>query len=202
MENLTNMTNEELALLYADGNNRAFDLLLSRIEMKLFTYIKFVVHSDDLANDIFQETLVKAIIKLQKHEYSADGSFSSWCIRIAHNIMIDYYRDMKNKNLLIPDENCLALCSHYSNMDDSLKSNCIEQEMVHGQVLEDVKKMVNLLPPIQREIVYMRYYQQLPFKEISEIMGVGINTCLGRMRYALLNLRRMAKKYEICLDMD
>lgn len=197
MRNLQELTDEELALLYVEGNNRAFDLLLSRNEVKLFSYIMFMVHDQEVANDIFQETFVKVISKLQKRQYTTNGKFCAWCMRIAHNVMMDLYRDSQSKNVVEANEtNDL---SNLSGCDDLLLHNA-EDLLVHAQVLSDVKKMMNQLPPQQREVVYMRYYQQISFKEIAEMTGVSINTALGRMRYAILNLRRMAKKYHVSLD--
>lgn len=198
MRNLEEMTDEELALLYVDGDNRAFDLLLSRNEVKLFSYIMFVVHDEDLANDIFQETFVKVITKLQQHKYAVNGKFGAWCMRIAHNVMMDLYRDNKYKRIVEPTED-----NDLSNIEgDALLLANAENDIINSQVLSDVKKMMNLLPPTQREVVYMRFYQQLSFKEIAETTNVSINTSLGRMRYALLNMRRMAKEHNIYLQLD
>lgn len=198
MRNLEEMTDEELALLYVEGDNRAFDELLSRNEVKLFTYILFMVHDQEVANDVFQETFVKVISKLQKHQYVPNGKFGAWCMRIAHNVMMDMYRESRSKHFVDPNEN-----NDLSNIgsDDLLDSNA-EDALVNSQVLSDVKKMMNQLPALQREVVYMRYYQQLSFKEIAEATGVSINTSLGRMRYALLNLRRMAKEHNVYLQLD
>lgn len=200
MTELDKKTDEELVKLYVEeGNNRAFDLLLSRCEVKVFTYIKFIVHDPEMANDFFQETFVRVITKLQKREYVSSGKFGGWCLRIAHNVLIDYYRTCWNKKIVLPNpENDLSNIGDY----DSFSTTSVEVEMVNLQVLDDVKKMIELLPPSQREIVFMRFYQQLTFREIAELTGVSINTSLGRMRYALLNLRRLAKKYDIYLRLD
>lgn len=196
MKILDELTDEELALAYVEGNNSAFDLLLSRNEVKLFSYIMFVVHDEDLANDIFQETFVKVITKLQTRQYVANGKFSAWCLRIAHNIIMDMYRHNKT--------NCIVEATESNDLSnfsgESVASSYVEVDMINSQILSDVKKMVNLLPPTQREVVYMRYYQQLSFKEIAELTNVSINTSLGRMRYALLNLRKMAKEHDVYLS--
>lgn len=198
MRNLEEMTDEELALLYVEGDNRAFDELLSRNEVKLFTYILFMVHDQEVANDVFQETFVKVISKLQKHQYVPNGKFGAWCMRIAHNVMMDMYRESRSKHFVDPNEN-----NDLSNIgSDNLLDSNAEDALVNSQVLSDVKKMMNQLPALQREVVYMRYYQQLSFKEIAEATGVSINTSLGRMRYALLNLRRMAKEHNVYLQLD
>ena len=192
------MTDEELALSYVDGNNQAFDLLLSRNQSKLFSYILFVVHEQDLANDIFQETFVKVITKLQEGKYVNSGKFSSWIMRIAHNVIMDWYRDSKAQNIVDTSED-----NDLSNIKGDNVADCnIEDKYVNEQVLRDVKKMMNLLPPTQREVVFMRFYQEMSFKEISETTGVSINTALGRMRYAILNLRRMARASNLSLEIQ
>lgn len=190
------MTDEELALSYVRGNNQAFDLLLSRNQSKLFSYILFVVHEPDLANDIFQETFVKVITKLQEGRYIDSGKFSAWIMRIAHNVIMDWYRDNRAKNIVeTSDDNDLSNVTGNDITDFN-----IEDRYVNEQVLRDVKKMMNLLPPTQREIVFMRFYQEMSFKEIAETTGVSINTALGRMRYAILNMRRMARKNKLSLE--
>ena len=198
MKNLQDLTDEELALLYIEGNNRAFDLLLSRNEVKLFSYILFMVHDQEKANDIFQETFVKVISKLQKRQYVVNGKFGAWCMRIAHNVMMDMYRENRSKHIIDASED-----NDLSNISgDVVLMGNAEDELVNSQVWSDVKKMMEQLPPVQREVVYMRYYQQLSFKEIAEMTGVSINTSLGRMRYAILNLRRMAKEHQVYLQLD
>lgn len=192
------MTNEQLALSYVNGNNQAFDLLLSRNQSKLFSYILFVVHDQDLANDIFQETFVKVITKLQERKYVDSGKFSAWIMRIAHNVIMDWYRDNRAQNIVeATEDNDLSNVNSNSCLDYN-----IEDRYINEQVLRDVKKMMNLLPPTQREIVFMRFYQEMSFKEIAETTGVSINTALGRMRYAILNLRRMAKKSKMSLEVQ
>ena len=196
MIRLNEMTDEELALSYVRGNNQAFDLLLSRNQSKLFSYILFVVHEQDLANDIFQETFVKVITKLQEGRYIDSGKFSAWIMRIAHNVIMDWYRDNRAKNIVeTSDDNDLSNVTGNDITDFN-----IEDRYVNEQVLRDVKKMMNLLPPTQREIVFMRFYQEMSFKEIAETTGVSINTALGRLRYAILNMRRMARKNKLSLE--
>lgn len=196
MIRLNEMTDEELALSYVRGNNQAFDLLLSRNQSKLFSYILFVVHEQDLANDIFQETFVKVITKLQEGKYIDSGKFSAWIMRIAHNVIMDWYRDNRAKNIVeTSDDNDLSNVTGNGITDFN-----IEDRYVNEQVLRDVKKMMNLLPPTQREIVFMRFYQEMSFTEIAETTGVSINTALGRMRYAILNMRRMARKNKLSLE--
>ena len=197
MKNLNVMTDEELAMDYVNGNNRAFDELLFRHQSKLFSYILFVVRDREIADDLFQETFVKVITKLQEGKYSPSGKFSAWMMRIAHNVIMDLYRGLKVQKIVdTSDENDLSNIS-----TNDFYSMDIESQYVNAQVLKDVKKLMNFLPASQREVVYMRYYQQLSFKEIAEMTNVSINTSLGRMRYAILNLRRMVKENEITLQM-
>ena len=193
MKNFEGVTDEELALLYVKGNNSAFDELLSRTQTKLFTYIMFVVRDHDIADDIFQETFVKVITRLQKGQYTDSGKFIFWITRIAHNCIMDWYRQQQANHIIeVNEDNDLQNLKSVS-ITDTYK----EAEMINEQVLFDIKKMVDALPTPQREVVYMRFYQQLSFKEIAELTGVSINTSLGRMRYALINLRRMAKEHQI-----
>lgn len=198
MSNFGSMTDEELALLYVKGDNRAFDELLARNQSKLFTYIMFVVRDQETANDIFQDTFVKVIMKLQEGKYTDSGKFSFWVTRIAHNVIMDWYRQTKNEHIVeISEDNDLTNLKNASVMDA-----CREDEIVNEQVMADVRRMMNALPAPQREVVYMRFYQGLSFKEIAEVTGVSINTSLGRMRYAILNLRRMARKHDIMLCIE
>ena len=197
MKNLNVMTDEELAMDYVNGNNRAFDELLFRHQSKLFSYILFVVRDREIADDLFQETFVKVITKLQEGKYSPSGKFSAWMMRIAHNVIMDLYRGLKVQKIVdTSDDNDLSNIS-----TNDFYSMDIESQYVNAQVLKDVKTLMNFLPASQREVVYMRYYQQLSFKEIAEMTNVSINTSLGRMRYAILNLRRMVKENEITLQM-
>ena len=191
------MTDEQLALSYVNGNNKAFDLLLSRTQSKLYSYILFVVHDRDRADDVFQETFVKAIAKLHEGRYTTSGKFLAWLMRIAHNVIMDNYRENRSKGTVdVAGDNDLSNISSESLLDSN-----IESEYVNTQVLSDVKKMMNMLPTPQREVVFMRYYQNMAFKEIAEVTGVSINTSLGRMRYALLNMRRMARDNKLSLEM-
>lgn len=196
MENLNLMTDEELAIMYVDGDNKAFDLLLSRNQEKLFTYILFVVRDREMANDMFQETFFKVVSRLQQGKYIANGKFSAWLMRIAHNVIMDWYRQQRAQNIDdAPKENDL------SNVGSTLLESSREGELVNNQVMEDVRRMMSHLPASQREVVFMRFYQQMSFKEIAEATGVSINTALGRMRYAILNLRRMTREHQLTLQM-
>ena len=198
MKTFANRTDEELALLYAAGDNKAFDELLARNQQKVFDYIQFVVHDYDLSNDIFQDTFIKAIIYLQDGKYTDTGKFYFWLTRIAHNAIIDKFRRIKSAHIVEPnDDNDLSNLT-----SDELKEGNREMEFVNNQIRADIRHMISMLPANQREVVYMRYYLDLSFKEIAEITRVSINTSLGRMRYAILNMRRMAKKNHMQLDME
>ena len=198
MKNYESMTDEMLALQYVGGDNGAFDELLTRNQKKLYDYIMFVVRDPELANDVFQETFVKVITRLQEGKYTDSGKFSFWLIRIAHNVIMDTFRLQKSVHIIEPTAgNDLSKLK-----SDSLMDLNRENEYVNAQVLRDVRHIMDSLPAPQREVVYMRYYQELSFKEIAEATGVSINTSLGRMRYALINMRRMAKQHEIQLNLE
>ena len=198
MKQLHEMTTEELALSYINGDNKAFDLLLSRNQEQLFSYIFFIVKDRALADDLFQETFIKVITKLNEGKYCTNGRFGAWLITVAHNTIMDFYRSSKNDKYL----NNIDTNEFDNAVSISLMDSCIENHYVNQQVLKDVKRMVDMLPALQREVVFMRFFQQLSFKEIAEITNVSINTALGRMRYAILNLRRMAKTNGITLQLD
>ena len=198
MNNYESMSDEKLALRYIDGDNKAFDVLLARNQSKLFSYIMFVVRDEEIANDIFQDTFLKVITKLQEGKYTDSGKFYYWITRIAHNIIMDKYRMQQNEHIVEPTED-----NKLSNIKSaSVLDTYRESEIINEQIMEDVKNIMNALPAVQREVVYMRFYQDMSFKEIADATGVGINTSLGRMRYAILNMRRMAQKHDISLNFE
>ena len=198
MSTFKEMTDEELALLYVNGNNKAFDELLLRVQDKIFTYIMYMVKDENLANDLFQETFIKAITKLQNGLYTNSGKFVFWMTRIAHNVIIDHYREIKCERIIEPTkDNDLENLKGASVLDTFRES-----EMVNEQVRKDVKRLMNALPENQREVVYMRFFQQMSFKEIAEETGVSINTSLGRMRYALINLRKLTRQHRVNLHLE
>ena len=192
------MTDEQLALAYIDGNNRAFDELLSRNQDRIFTTIMYAVKDEDLANDLFQETFLKVITKLQNGQYSDTGKFSWWLTRIAHNVVIDHFRAQKSSKIVeAPKDNDL------SNLrGEAIHNQSRESELNNEQVMEDVKRLVEALPEAQRDVVNMRFFQELSFKEIAEQTNVSINTSLGRMRYALINLRKLTRQYGVNLNLE
>ncbi|MGI6048148.1 MAG: sigma-70 family RNA polymerase sigma factor [Petrimonas sp.] len=197
MDILLSMTDEELVASYAEGNNCAFEVLLSRHKQSLFSYILYVVRNSDLADDIFQDTFIKAISTIKQGKYTESGKFRAWITRIAHNLIIDYFRQERHENTISNDEYEFDLFNNSKLCDDN-----IEVTMVKTQVLDDVRKLVEFLPESQREVLTMRYYQELSFKEIADKTGVSINTALGRMRYAILNMRKMANENRMVLSMS
>lgn len=191
------MTDDMLVSLYLEGNNSAFDTLLNRHKDRLFNYIFFIVRSKEVAEDIFQETFVKAIVTLQQGRYTNDGKFAAWITRIAHNLVIDQFRTERNENTVSNDETGIDLLN-----DAKLSEGNIENRMVNEQVLKDVRMLIDELPDCQREVVFMRYYQDMSFKDIADATGVSINTALGRMRYAVMNMRRIAAEKNVSLVME
>ena len=196
MNTLKSMTDEELVVCYAQGNNAAFDTLLGRYKSSVYSYIYYIVQVKELAEDIFQETFVKVIVTIKQGGYTENGKFKAWIMRIAHNLVIDSFRQERSENTISNDEVEVDL---FNNRD--LCEETIEDSLVRRQVLSDVRKLVKHLPDNQREVLEMRYYQDLSFKEIADLTGVSINTALGRMRYAILNMRRMAEENHMELSL-
>lgn len=197
MKELISQTDEQLVVMYAHGDNSAFDILLNRYKNKLFSYIYFAVKDKELAEDIFQDTFIKAILTIRQNRYTENGKFQAWLTRIAHNLIIDHFRQEKNNNQISGEEAecCLLNNSKYS-------EETIESQIIYNQTISDLKRLIHFLPSNQQEVVIMRYYKNLSFKEIAEKTGVSINTALGRMRYALLNLKKLADKNQIYLALD
>jgi len=194
MDTFCTMTDEALVVSYAEGNDYAFDLLLNRHKQSLYSYIFYTVRDQGLAEDIFQDTFFKAITTIRQGGYTETGKFKAWLTRIAHNLMIDYFRQKKNENTVSNDGYEMDLLNN-----PSLCEETVEMKMVKGQVLSDVKKLIGFLPDEQREVLEMRYYGDLSFKEIADVTGVSINTALGRMRYAILNMRKLASDHKMIL---
>lgn len=194
MAKIISMTDEQLVRAYAQGNNEAFDVLLKRHQDRVFNYILRIIKNEDIANDIFQETFVKAILTIKQGRYTENGKFPAWISRIAHNLIIDFYRQEKSENLQSADLEDVDVLNRKELCEDT-----IEDAIISEQIRDDVKYLINELPHLQREVLKMRYYQNLSFKEIAETTGVSINTALGRMRYAILNLRRIASEKDIVL---
>ena len=195
MDDLTKRTDEELVALYAEGNNEAFDNLLTRHHNKVYSYIYYIVKNKDLTEDIFQETFMKAIMTIRQGRYTDNGKFIAWISRIAHNLIIDHYRQERAENTVSPEDETLDIFNRRE-----LSEGTIEDTIVHRQIESDIRRLVKALPDNQREVLEMRYYKNMSFKEIADATQVSINTALGRMRYALLNIRKMAEEHQIQLS--
>ena len=196
MSKLNLMTDEDLVVSYAEGNNSAFDVLLNRYKGSVHSYIYFIVRNKELTEDLFQETFVKVITTIKQGRYTDNGKFKAWIMRIAHNLIIDNFRQERNENLISNDEVEVDL---FNNM--KLCDYTIEEKLVKQQVLEDVRRLVGFLPETQRKVLEMRFYQDMSFKEIADTTGVSINTALGRMRYAIMNMRRLAEENHMELSL-
>ncbi len=189
-------SDEQLISLYVDGKNEAFDELLERHKDRIFMYIYHSVKNDDVANDIFQDTFVKAITTIKQGRYVENGHFPAWITRIAHNLIIDYYRQVRAENLQSTDDTDTNILNR-----KDLADVTVEDTLITTQIHNDVRKLIKALPASQREVLVMRYYRNMSFKEIADTTGVSINTALGRMRYAILNMRRLAEEHNIVLTM-
>ena len=186
MSKYTAMSDHELVVLYEKGIDEAFDVLLARNQEHLFAYILRLTQDTEQANDVFQETFMKAIVCIRSHQYRTTGKFSAWLLRIAHNLVVDSLRSNRNISQLDEEEKNEIL-----NNNLNFSQECYEQEMMRMADADTLARMIDMLPQMQQEIVHLRFYEELSFKEIAQITNVGINTALGRMRYATLNLRKM-----------
>ena len=194
MQKLNKLTDDMLVAAYAEGDNKAFDALLMRHQSRVFSYICTIVKNRDIADDIFQETFIKAITTIRQGRYSETGKFTSWITRIAHNLIIDFYRQDKSDTTVSSDDETVDIL----NSKDLTEGN-IEDFLVDSQINKDIHRIIGALPESQREVLDMRFFRDMSFKEIAEATGVSINTALGRMRYAILNIRRIADENAIAL---
>ncbi len=195
MKQLRELADEQLVSLYQEGNNSAFDTLLKRYQQKVFSYLLYSVKNQELAEDLFQDVFMKMVVRIKSGQYAENGKFSSWMMRIVHNHLIDYYRTSPNAIILSNDESEVDL---FNNADIAVNENR-EKEMIDQQTLREIKGLIAMLPDPQREVLLMRVKDELSFKEIAEKTNCSINTALGRMRYAILNLRQMAYERGISL---
>lgn len=196
MKDLFLLPDADLVSLYAEGNEGAFEVLLERYKTKVYTHIYMLVRKSELAEDIFQETFIKAINTIQQGRYTESGRFLAWINRIAHNLVIDHFRKQKNENTFSTD----GLEYDYVNNAEYTEKS-IEDVMNNEQVLRDVVQLIDFLPQNQQEVVRMRYFEELSFKEIAEKSSISINTALGRMRYALINMRKIAISNDLKLEL-
>lgn len=193
------LTDEDLVRKFAKGDNGAFETLLMRHKDRVYTYIFNIVHEHSIADDIFQDTFIKVITTIkQGRYYDAGNKFVGWLVRIAHNQTIDYYRQLASDKEISNDECEVGnLFDEVSFYDYSIQ-DVIEKE----EALHDIETLISMLPDDQQRIVMMRYYQDLSFREIADLEGISINTALGRMRYALINMRKNAQKYNLVRDLE
>ena len=194
MHKLARLTDDTLVRQYADGNHEAFDALLQRHQGRLLSYIYQQCNNAQLAEDIFQETFVKAIVTIKNGNYTENGKFANWLFRIARNLVVDHFRRENAEPTVSTDDGNFDILNR-----KDLSGDTIEDELVDLQIRDDIRRLVKALPFAQMQVLVMRYYRNLIFKDIPEITGVSINTALGRMRYAILNLRRMAQESDIVL---
>lgn len=189
MKNLNAATDEMLVDMYIKGNDIAFDVLMKRYESKVYSYIYYSVKNHELAEDLFQDVFVKIVVRLRSGQYQESGKFYSWVMRVAHNLIIDHFRKTNDDKVVSNDEGEQDLFN-----DPSLAVNeNREQEMIKEQMIKDIKVLIAKLPESQRQVLLMRYYEDMSFKEIAQKTNCSINTALGRMRYALLNLKKMSR---------
>ena len=189
-----NLSDYELIKRFVNGSQPSIEELITRYKSKVYTYILLMVKNQQLAEDLFQETFIKVIQSLKMNKYKDNGKFVSWIIRIAHNLVIDHFRKEKQINTCNNEDYEADL---FNSSKFSAKN--IEQLIVHDQIIKDVRKLIDELPDDQREVVMLRHYGQLSFKEIAEQTDVSINTALGRMRYALINMRKMIEEKKLSL---
>jgi RNA polymerase sigma factor (sigma-70 family) len=193
MNDRTKTSDQELIRLFISGNHNALETLINRHQRKLFSYILLIVKDKHLAEDIFQDTFIKIINTLRAGAYNEEGKFLPWAMRIAHNLIIDFFR--KSKRMPFREN------SEEYDLFDTLKvyDETIEDKLIIAQIHDDVKKLIEHLPEEQKEVLKMRHYEEMSFKEIAQQTDVSINTALGRMRYALINLRKLIDEHNIVL---
>jgi RNA polymerase sigma-70 factor (ECF subfamily) len=187
----------ELIQRFIKGEQSCFEQLIHRHKNKLFAYISLYIRDHALAEDLFQDTFMKVIQSVKAGKYQDNGKFLSWVMRIAHNLIIDHFRRIKQMNTVSNDD-------YESDLFNSRKlaESTVEDDIIRRQIQKDVRKMITLLPDDQREVVILRHYAGLSFKEIAEITEVSINTALGRMRYALINMRKIMEDKKISLTLQ
>lgn len=189
------LNDKELVQRYRSGDVASFQLLVDRYQDKVFSYILMLVKDKQLADDLFQDTFLKIIRTLKAGAYQEEGKFIQFAMRIAHNLIIDYYRKAKRLPMVDPAKDDYDLMDNVRMSDPS-----VEEKMVTEQIYSDLRSMIEFLPEEQREVLQMRMYSDMSFKEIADATNVSINTALGRMRYAIINLRKMAKEKKLILS--
>ena len=195
---LSNLGDSELIVLYSNGNEQAFETLLMRHKDRIYRYILSKLKDSDLANDVFQDTFVKVVNTIRLGNYNEEGKFLPWCMRIAHNLVIDHYRK-QNKMRMISETSPFDSTYSIFQKIDSGEKNYIEkttQEELENQMVS----LIDHLPEVQKEIIKLRIFRDMSFKEIAELKDISINTALGRMRYALINMRKLIEKHNLVTE--
>ena len=188
------LNDNELVQRFISGDQNSLEILIHRHKNRIFSYIMLIVKNQELAEDIFQETFIKVIRSLKRGKYTENGKFVSWVLRISHNLIIDHFRKEKLKGTVSSDNAGVDIFNSQKFSEDT-----IEDQMVTAQILSEVKELINELPEDQQQVIYMRHYMGLSFKEIAEQTDVSINTALGRMRYALINMRKLIESKKLIL---
>jgi RNA polymerase sigma-70 factor (ECF subfamily) len=186
-------SDSELVKVYVQGNETALEILIDRHQAKVYSYIITRIRDQDMANDIFQDVFVKIIQTLKKGQYNEEGKFLPWVLRIAHNLVIDQFRREKRMPTVSGNDDYDV----FDFVKDEVPNR--ESEMIWGQIEGDIRKLIEYLPEEQKEVLRMRHYEDMSFKDIADATEVSINTALGRMRYALINLRKLIDKHNIIL---
>mgnify|MGYP000492401691 CR=1 FL=1 len=196
MFKLNSLDDNELVQRFVEGDQESLETLILRHKNRVFSYILLIVKNQELAEDIFQETFIKVIRSLKRGKYIENGKFVSWVLRIAHNLIIDHFRKLKLKGTISNDSSEVDIFN-----SQKYSEATIEDQMINSQILSEVKDLIKELPEDQQQVIYMRHYMGLSFKEIADQTDVSINTALGRMRYALINLRKLIEKKNLTLTM-
>lgn len=189
----SNLSDQELVKKYINGDNYSFEVLLNRHKNRVFAFIMSKIKNKDLSEDIFQDTYVKVVNSLQKGKYNEEGKFLPWVMRIAHNLMIDHFRKQKKMHM-VRSNNDFDIFDIIK--DDSIN---VDDRLIRDQIFNDLRALIDLLPNDQKEVLKMRYFEEMSFKKIAEYFDISINTALGRMRYALINIRVLSKKRHVDL---
>jgi RNA polymerase sigma factor (sigma-70 family) len=194
MFRINELNDNELVQSFIEGDQNSLEILIYRHKNRVYSYILLIVKNQELAEDIFQETFIKVIRSLKRGKYVENGKFVSWVLRISHNLIIDHFRKEKLQGTVSNDSMEVDVFNAHKYSEDT-----IEDQMVNSQILSEVKDLIKELPEDQQQVIYMRHYMDMSFKDIAEQTGVSINTALGRMRYALINLRRLIKQKNLIL---
>ncbi len=192
-----NQSDYDLVKQFIDGNQLSIEILINRHKKRVYTYIFLIVKKQHLAEDIFQDTFIKVIKSLRQGKYKDEGRFVSWVLRIAHNLVIDHYRKEKHLKVYSNDDNEIDIFNSQKFSDKT-----VEDDIISDQISKEVRLLIDELPADQKQVIILRHYAGLSFKEIAEQTNVSINTALGRMRYALINLRKLIEEKQLTLTVD